>query len=272
MNKIPKLSFVTACMGRLKHLKQTLPRRIHPKCENIVVDWSCPDNCGDWVEKNFPDVKVIRVTGHSTFNHSQSRNIGFEYATGEFICQADADLIINPSFFNLLSTFKNDAYYTRMPLQLFMDRNFATRRPWLDGKEGVKKREETFNELITPLWEWVDDNGILQCDYGPLTGCIVFPRKILNNVGGFDTSIEHYGCEDLAFRVTLIMDGGLTERTWGSGYINTINHSDADRMKFQKLNNIREAANTGWMQISSKRGPEWPDRVIRIIKRRNKKK
>jgi len=270
MNNIPKLSFVTACKGRLEHLKQTLPKRIHPDCENIVVDWSCPDNCGDWVEENYPDVKVIRVPKQATFNHSKSRNVGFSHATGEFICQADADLIVNPSFFELLPTFKNDAYYARIPLQLFTDSFFATKKPWPQGEQGKEKRKKLFNEISVPTWEWVDNDGITQRDHGPLTGCVVFPREMVNKVGGFDTSIEQYGCEDLAFRVALVMEGGLTECTWKEGYIDTINHSDADRMKFQTFDNVTQAAEEGWKQISLKRGTGWGRRVIAIINRRNK--
>ena len=56
----PKFSIITTCMGRLDHLKQTLPRLLEqPDCEVIVVDWSCPQDTAGYVAKHFPAVNVV---------------------------------------------------------------------------------------------------------------------------------------------------------------------------------------------------------------------
>ena len=60
----PKYSIVTTCMGRLDHLKESLPAMLaQPDSEVIVVDYSCPQGTGDYVAKHFPAARVVRVEG-----------------------------------------------------------------------------------------------------------------------------------------------------------------------------------------------------------------
>lgn len=57
------IAFITTCKDRLQHLKETLPLLVADKpTEIVVVDYDCPANSGDWVEANYPDVKVVRET------------------------------------------------------------------------------------------------------------------------------------------------------------------------------------------------------------------
>jgi glycosyltransferase involved in cell wall biosynthesis len=89
----PTLAFVTTCKGRLHHLKETLPlMAAQQPDELIVVDYSCPQGAGDWVEANFPQAKVVRVTGEERFNPSRARNAGAAAATSEWLFFVDADI------------------------------------------------------------------------------------------------------------------------------------------------------------------------------------
>ena len=73
------LSYITTCKGRLSHLQQTLPRIAdQPHVECIVVDYGCPERCGDWVEAHHPNVMVVRTGPTEGFNASRARNAGAE--------------------------------------------------------------------------------------------------------------------------------------------------------------------------------------------------
>lgn len=82
-------------MGRLEHLKQSLPKMVAQRAkEVIVVDYSCPDGAGDYVAANFPDVRVVRVEGVQHFSNWKARNAGAEVATGDMLVFVDADIVL----------------------------------------------------------------------------------------------------------------------------------------------------------------------------------
>ena len=50
-------------------LRQTLgPMLDQPGGSCVVVDYSCPDGAGDWVEAHHPSAWVVRVPGQAGFN------------------------------------------------------------------------------------------------------------------------------------------------------------------------------------------------------------
>jgi hypothetical protein len=104
---------VVPCMGRLAHLKLSLPELLKCPVRVVVVDYSCPDCCGDWVEQEYPDTKpgifvfesggqVCRVEGRKRFNKSRAHNAGARFAidhNAEFLCFIDCDTIVKaPQF------------------------------------------------------------------------------------------------------------------------------------------------------------------------------
>jgi glycosyltransferase involved in cell wall biosynthesis len=90
---------ITTCMGRLEHLKQSLPRIANqPDVSVVVVDYSCPDGAGAWVEANFPQVRVVRVEGETVFSRSRARNIGAAAADAPWLAFVDADVLVDPGF------------------------------------------------------------------------------------------------------------------------------------------------------------------------------
>jgi glycosyltransferase involved in cell wall biosynthesis len=97
------LCFVTSCMGRLAPLRRTLDSMVRqPGGSCIVVDYSCPDGAGDWVEANHPGVRVVRVPGQSRFNASAARNAGARHAEADWICFVDSDVVLEPGFTEML--------------------------------------------------------------------------------------------------------------------------------------------------------------------------
>jgi glycosyltransferase involved in cell wall biosynthesis len=99
----PTIAFVTTCKGRLHHLKETLPlMAAQNPDELIVVDYSCPQGTGAWVEANFPQAKVVRVEGQDDFNPSRARNAGAAVATSEWLFFVDADIRVGPALVQTL--------------------------------------------------------------------------------------------------------------------------------------------------------------------------
>ena len=111
-----KFSIITVCKGRLEHLKQSLPRMIEQGGEVIVVDYSCPENSGDYVEKHFPSVVVVRVENQKGFSNWRARNHGAQVATGNMFLFCDADTILAPSALEVIDSAVPDGhfgYFTR---------------------------------------------------------------------------------------------------------------------------------------------------------------
>ena len=91
----PSFSIITTCKGRLDHLKRSLPKILAQKnAEVIVVDYSCPEGTADFVEKEFPKAKVVRVEGEKGFSNWRARNLGAAAASGNTLIFCDADTIL----------------------------------------------------------------------------------------------------------------------------------------------------------------------------------
>ena len=92
-----ELTLVTTCMGRLDHLKQVMPGRMLLKnCDHVVVDWSCPENCGAWLRENFPQVRVVSVPGQAYFISPKAKNAGVRAAVTEKVLLLDVDMLVVP--------------------------------------------------------------------------------------------------------------------------------------------------------------------------------
>ncbi len=112
----PRLTFVTTCMGRLRHLQQSLPRLVAQSgAMCVVVDYSCPESSGDWVEQNFPGVAVVRVGGEQFFQPSRAKNLGARQVRTEWLCLIDADILLEPDFCEVLLPMLRPGEFYRGP-------------------------------------------------------------------------------------------------------------------------------------------------------------
>ena len=110
----PRLSIVTCCKGRLRHLKQALPTFVaQAESEVVVVDFDCPDKTGEWVAAQFPGVHVVTVTDAPHFNLSRARNIGAAHARAPWLVICDADDVLAPSFSSELLRLTASGTYQR---------------------------------------------------------------------------------------------------------------------------------------------------------------
>jgi glycosyltransferase involved in cell wall biosynthesis len=99
----PFLSVVMPCMGRLHQVRESAPALLaHPEIEFILVDYSCPDHCGDYAGRHWPRARVVEAPGQRFFNKCRALNLGFQHARGEWVAEVDADLVVGPDFLRTL--------------------------------------------------------------------------------------------------------------------------------------------------------------------------
>jgi glycosyltransferase involved in cell wall biosynthesis len=115
--QLVELCFITTCMGRLAHLQRTLPGALaQVRATHIVVDFSCPQGAGDWVERDHPQVRVVRVAGRQHFNMSEARNAGAAAAQAAWLFFRDADVEVAPGFAaQLLPLLRPCGFYVAVP-------------------------------------------------------------------------------------------------------------------------------------------------------------
>ena len=113
-----KISLCTTCMGRAHHLKQTLPRNLADSVDSsrpdavefVVLDYSSSDDLAEWITTN-PELrpyleagilKFARSEGHTSFRHSHAKNMAHALATGDYVCNVDADNFLGFGFVHYL--------------------------------------------------------------------------------------------------------------------------------------------------------------------------
>lgn len=99
------LGITTPCMGRLRHLMRTAPRMIRECNEYCLVDYSCPDNSGRWLQINYPDTHVVSFPGKQLFNKPIAHNAGVARLSElgcDIVCLCDADTMVNPGLGSLI--------------------------------------------------------------------------------------------------------------------------------------------------------------------------
>ncbi|MEM9025061.1 MAG: glycosyltransferase family A protein, partial [Bacteroidota bacterium] len=105
----PKISFCTVCMGRLHHLRQTLPQNLadnadYPNLEWVILDYHSQDGLGDWIRTELAEewesgrIRYWRTTEPEAFHRCHSRNLLFRQAEGDVLVNLDADNFTGPGF------------------------------------------------------------------------------------------------------------------------------------------------------------------------------
>lgn len=113
------ITIITTCKGRKHHLEKTLPLWLKEKNVNVVVvDFNCPQNVGNWVEKHYPGVRVARVSNEQKFHLAKARNVGAKYAPEGWLVFMDADMIVKPGWADQVrKVLANGYYYVASPLK-----------------------------------------------------------------------------------------------------------------------------------------------------------
>lgn len=119
-----KISFCTSCMGRVHHLKETLPQNIRDNpasddldVEFVVLNYNSQDDLHEWITTDPEMSKHIesglirygKTTDPEFFHMSHAKNMAHRMATGDIVCNLDADNFTGEGFAAYLrSVFKKD--------------------------------------------------------------------------------------------------------------------------------------------------------------------
>lgn len=197
-------------MNRMPHLSQTLPVNIAenqdcPDLEFVVLNYNSRDDMDQWMRTHMSDhiasglVKYYRTTEPEFFNLAHSKNMCTNLATGEVVCNVDADNFAGPGYIN------------------WVRECFAVKGP---------------DTVITTLRK----DGIPYRDQG---GKLCFTKALFNAVNGYDESIFGYGMDDVDFCNRLENAGATRVFIEEEKYLRFIPHSDEERIaNYRYPNNL----------------------------------
>jgi predicted glycosyltransferase involved in capsule biosynthesis len=108
-----KISFCIPCMDRLDHIKETIFTNLidvqNSNAELILLDYNSKDGLGNWVKNNLLQYiesgKLVyyRTEEPEYFHMSHAKNVSHKLATGDLLCNLDADNYITPGFVEYLN-------------------------------------------------------------------------------------------------------------------------------------------------------------------------
>lgn len=169
-----RFAFIMPCMGRLEHVKVSVPALLaSPEIDGvhntlIFVDYHCPQESGRWVKSQFGSrVHVLRVadlempTEKGVFNKPVAHNSGAMQAIewgADYFVFIDADTLATPDLIQYL--------LHNLTLGQFL--------------------------IFEPSLRWLD-----------LTGFLAVHRRHFIKVNGFDAKFAGWGAEDLDIRLRL---------------------------------------------------------------------
>jgi hypothetical protein len=224
---------VVPCMGRLGFLKQTVGSVLsHPSINYCLVDYSCPDRCGDWLARTYPQeirnrrIVVERVPGQRWFHKCKAHNAGAHRALAEgaeYLCFLDADTLVAPTFVEWIR-----AHVARRTFVI------AGQRP--DGS-----------------------------DVPSVTGLLVVHRDAFRQVGGFDELFKGWGGEDIEMRLRLFLLAGLDYVDVPLQLITPLPHEDALRAQFYSETDVRASNRDNMRYLRRKVAVEWRGRCVRDV-------
>lgn len=200
-----KLSFLTSCMNRLDHLKQTYLQNINNnrsisgcKVEFVLLNYNSSDNLDEWVNENLLNLDVefsyIKTDQPTHFHMSKSKNMLGNHATGNILCWLDADNFTNSGFVDYI--------------------------------------KQTYHN---------DTNKVLKVDWSPKTagscGRIVCSRSNFIQLGGYDEKMIGWGYEEIDFWKRQQKNGAKIENI-PNRFLGKLKHTNSQRFENYKKQDI----------------------------------
>jgi hypothetical protein len=192
-------------MGRLSFVKHTaaaiLERAGTGSLCYCLVDFSCPDQCGAWLESTYPqliargDARVVRVPDRAYFHKTAALNLGADAALqagARALCFSDADTLVLPAAVDAVAASVAPGRF------LVIDR-----RP---GGASVPS----------------------------LTGLLGVAAADFRRAGGFDEAFEDWGAEDLEMRLRLHLVHGLEPVFLPADLFAPLDHGNWLRTRFHR--------------------------------------
>ncbi|RVU00436.1 glycosyltransferase family 2 protein [Mucilaginibacter limnophilus] len=143
-----KISFCTVCMNRLQHLKETLQANIeanqdYANLEFVLLDYNSTDGVEDYIRNHMSyyiksgKLVYYKTTSHLYFNRSHSRNVAFRLATGDVLCNIDADNFTGIGF----AAYVNEAFSKANDIFLSVFNNNLLNKSDVLGRICVRKAD-----------------------------------------------------------------------------------------------------------------------------------
>ena len=193
----PVLTWVIPCKGRLAQLQQSLPVLVasaghEPGVLFLVVDYDCPQHCGSWVERRYPQVKVVRLRNCPVFSLVKARNAGASQVQTPWLGFLDCDVLVTPeAITNLLTVLRAQSMAGASCHHLFVS-------------------ESRQNELA----------GFLAC-----------ASSLFRQLEGYDETFEGWGAEDTDILLRL-QQAGCHTHLLPTGQLAALLHDDSVRTAF----------------------------------------
>jgi hypothetical protein len=205
-----KISFCIVCMNRLYQLKQTLPKNLndnigYDNLEFVLLDYNSQDDMQDWVYRNYKnEISVGRMVYYRTpdpikFCHSHSKNLAFKLATGDIVCNINADNYTGLGF----ATFVNDCFKKNDAIILTCDDFYKTKKNYTPPRD--------------------------------VAGKVCVKKQDFLKIGGFDERMKDYGFEDCDFVNRAEMSGLKRQLIEDPTFLNYLQHDNEVRFAFSDL-------------------------------------
>jgi GT2 family glycosyltransferase len=198
--KLPKASVIIVNYNGLDHLKRCLPSLLaqrYGEYEVLVIDNGSSDGSVEYVECVYPQVTAIRSA--TNLGYGGANNVGFEYASGEYLAMLNPDTVVEADWLRELV----------LALEKTPGAGLATSRVLLLG---APKRINACGNDITYTGLTVCRGLGQSADRYPhqevvpaVSGsAFAIKRSVLEHIGGFDdTFFLYYEDTDLSLRAAL---------------------------------------------------------------------
>ncbi|MCL4505472.1 MAG: glycosyltransferase family 2 protein [Chloroflexi bacterium] len=234
------------CFNALR--RQTL----HPY-EIILVDNASSDNTSELVERDYPEVKLIRLAQNRRF--AGACNVGIRASRGEFVALLNNDTEADENWLsNVAATFRShaDAGFVASKLRLFDQRDKLHSAGDFYSVRGVPGNRGV----------WQLDEGQFDSEYvfGACGAASVYRRDMLDKVGLLDETFE-FSCEDV----------DLSWRAQLAGYKCAFAHNAIVNHKISAtgggiLNSYYDGRNFIWLLVKDVPGQVWRKHGWAILK------
>jgi len=202
-----RISFCVTCMNRSEHIKKTLKKNMidnseYPDLEFVLLDYNSSDDLQEWVFQNFKDeLEIGRLIYYQTktpkyFHMANAKNIAHNIATGDIVCNLDADNFLGKDF----------AFYVNTSMQHNTD------------IIGVHQR----NNKYIPAH--ISDCG----------GRIFLTKENFLKLGGYNEEFIGWGYEDTEFKERAFIMG-LKKEEIPRGFLRSISHDNVMRAKNMRV-------------------------------------
>src|SRR6185312_8236601 len=172
----------------------------HPGSEVIVVDNGSADGSPEWLQANYPEVRLVALEKNLGFGGGS--NAGLRAAKNDIVVLLNSDMRVEPDFLQPLLDGFTDPSVFAVSCQIFLgdptkrrEETGLTQGWWADGGLHVSHREDAAVDRLFP------------CFYGGGGSC-AFDRRKFFELGGFDHLFAPFYLEDT----------GLGFRAWKRGW------------------------------------------------------